>query len=96
MTFELQSGEIETPIVKKFKETGDNDNRGKRLRTAKNSTCRTESSAKELMEPEKGPTPAARTLFTKTSADGSRNVFYDLRWSQRRHAIVPSTRHKTR
>ena len=28
MTFELQPGEIETPAVKKFKETGDNDYRG--------------------------------------------------------------------
>jgi cytochrome c-L len=28
MTFELQPGEVETPAVKKFKETGDNDYRG--------------------------------------------------------------------
>jgi cytochrome c-L len=28
MTFELQGGEVETPAVKKFKETGDNDYRG--------------------------------------------------------------------
>src|SRR5882672_946573 len=28
MTFELQTGEVETPAVKKFKETGDNDYRG--------------------------------------------------------------------
>jgi cytochrome c-L len=28
MKFELQSGEVETPVVKKFKETGDNDYRG--------------------------------------------------------------------
>ena len=28
MTFELQPGETETPSVKKFKETGDNDYRG--------------------------------------------------------------------
>ncbi len=28
MTFELQPGEIETPVVKKFKETGDNGYRG--------------------------------------------------------------------
>jgi len=28
MTFELQSGEVETPVVKKFRETGDNDYRG--------------------------------------------------------------------
>lgn len=28
MTFELQPGEIETPAVKKFKETGDSDYRG--------------------------------------------------------------------
>lgn len=28
LTFELQSGEVETPAVKKFKETGDNDYRG--------------------------------------------------------------------
>ena len=28
MTFELQPGEVETPAVKKFRETGDNDYRG--------------------------------------------------------------------
>jgi cytochrome c-L len=28
MTFELQSGEVETPVVKKFKETGVNEYRG--------------------------------------------------------------------
>jgi cytochrome c-L len=28
MTFELQPGEVETPAVKKFKESGDNDYRG--------------------------------------------------------------------
>jgi cytochrome c-L len=28
LTFELQPGEVETPAVKKFKETGDNDYRG--------------------------------------------------------------------
>jgi cytochrome c-L len=28
MTFELQPDEVETPVVKKFKETGDNDYRG--------------------------------------------------------------------
>ena len=28
MTFELQPGEVELPVVKKFKETGDNDYRG--------------------------------------------------------------------
>jgi cytochrome c-L len=28
MTFELQPGEVETPVVKKFRETGDNDYRG--------------------------------------------------------------------
>ena len=28
MTFELQPGEVETPAVKKFKETGNNDYRG--------------------------------------------------------------------
>src|SRR2546423_7814771 len=28
MTFELQPGEVETPAVKKFKKTGDNDYRG--------------------------------------------------------------------
>ena len=28
LTFELQPGEVETPVVKKFKETGDNDYRG--------------------------------------------------------------------
>jgi cytochrome c-L len=29
ITFELAAGEVETPVVKKFKETGDNDYRGK-------------------------------------------------------------------
>jgi cytochrome c-L len=28
MTFELQPGEVETPVVKRFRETGDNDYRG--------------------------------------------------------------------
>ena len=64
MIFELQSGEVETPVVKKFKETGCNGCRGdadaiadgKKLHTSNCIVCHRADSTDKM-----GPTMSART-----------------------------------
>jgi cytochrome c-L len=51
MIFELQSGDVETPVVKKFKETGGNGYRGDADAIADGKKLYTASSVTVLMVP---------------------------------------------
>jgi cytochrome c len=93
MTFELQPGEVETPVVKKFKETGDNDYRGnadaisdgKKLYVSNGIVCHGADGTGKCW---------SAGMSLQTDADRPWDVFYHLWGSQRRDAVVPSPRYE--